>query len=134
MSATPNNAAPGWDNARPLQPAAARETRVADGHNALQGLLAFACVHQQAARRKREAQGPVDSPLKFSREEELALDEILQLVAARAVAITGADGVAIALAKERAIVCRASAGKIAPDAGVRLDPNAGFSGACLRSG
>jgi N-acetylmuramoyl-L-alanine amidase/putative methionine-R-sulfoxide reductase with GAF domain len=134
MSATPNNAAPGWDNARPLQPAAARETRVADGHNALQGLLAFACVHQQAARRKREAQGPVDSPLKFSREEELALDEILQLVAARAVAITGADGVAIALAKERAIVCRASAGKIAPDAGVRLDPNSGFSGACLRSG
>jgi N-acetylmuramoyl-L-alanine amidase/putative methionine-R-sulfoxide reductase with GAF domain len=134
MSATPNNAAPGWDNARPLQPAAARETRVADGHNALQGLLAFACIHQQAARRKREAQGPVDSPLKFSREEELALDEILQLVAARAVAITGADGVAIALAKERAIVCRASAGKIAPDAGVRLDPNSGFSGACLRSG
>jgi N-acetylmuramoyl-L-alanine amidase len=134
MSATPNNAAPGWDNARPLQPAVARETQAADGHNALQGLLAFACVHQQAARRKREAQGPVDSPLKFSREEELALDEILQLVAARAVAITGADGVAIALAKERAIVCRASAGKIAPDAGVRLDPNSGFSGACLRSG
>ena len=134
MSATPNNAAPGWDEARPLQPAVARETRVADGHNALQGLLAFACIHQQAARRKREALGAVDSPLKFSREEELALDEILQLVAARAVAITGADGVAIALAKERAIVCRASAGKIAPDAGVRLDPNSGFSGACLRSG
>ena len=134
MSATPNNAAPGWDSARPLQPAVARETQVADGHNALQGLLAFACIHQQAARRKREAQGPLDSPLKFSREEELALDEILQLVAARAVAITGADGVAIALAKERAIVCRASAGKIAPDAGVRLDPNSGFSGACLRSG
>lgn len=134
MSATPNNAAPGWDNARPPQPVTAKEIREADGHNALQGLLAFACIHQQAARRKREAQGPTDSPLRFSREEELALDEILQLVAARAIAITGADGVAIALAKDRSIVCRASAGKIAPDAGVRLDPNSGFSGACLRSG
>ena len=130
MSATPNNAAPGWD-ARPLTPAPARE---ADGHNALQGLLAFACIHQQAARRKREVQSPSDSSLRFSREEELALDEILQLVAVRAIAITGADGVAIALAKDRAIVCRASAGKIAPDPGVKLDPNSGFSGACLRSG
>ena len=134
MSATPNNAAPGWDKARPLPPTPARETREADGHNALQGLLAFACIHQQAARRKRETQSPSDSSLRFSREEELALDEILQLVAVRAIAITGADGVAIALAKDRAIVCRASAGKIAPDPGVKLDPNAGFSGACLRSG
>src|SRR5215831_465110 len=134
MSATPNNAAPGWDNARPLQPAAVKDTGEGDGHNALQGLLAFACIHQQAARRKREAQGPTDSPLRLSREEELALDEILQLVAVRAIAITGADGVAIALAKDRAIVCRASAGKIAPDPGVKLDPNSGFSGACLRSG
>jgi len=133
MSATPNNAAPGWD-ARPLTPAPARETREADGHNALQGLLAFACIHQQAARRKREVQSPSDSSMRFSREEELALDEILQLVAVRAIAITGADGVAIALAKDRAIVCRASAGKIAPDPGVKLDPNSGFSGACLRSG
>ena len=134
MSATPNNAAPGWDNARPLTPAPARETREPDGRNALQGLLAFACIHQQAARRKREAQSTSDSSLRFSREEELALDEILQLVAVRAIAITGADGIAIALAKDRAIVCRASAGKIAPDPGVRLDPNSGFSGACLRSG
>jgi N-acetylmuramoyl-L-alanine amidase len=134
MSATPNNAAPGWDKARPLHPAAVKDTREGDGHNALQGLLAFACIHQQAARRKREAQGPTDSPLRFSREEELALDEILQLVAVRAIAITGADGVAIALAKDRAIVCRASAGKIAPDPGIKLDPSSGFSGACLRSG
>jgi N-acetylmuramoyl-L-alanine amidase/putative methionine-R-sulfoxide reductase with GAF domain len=131
MSATPNNAAPGWENARTLTPAQVRDTRQADGHNALQGLLAFACIHQQAARRKGQI---AESPPRFSREEELALDEILQLVAARAIAITGADGVAIALAKDRAIVCRACAGKITPDPGVRLDPSAGFSGACLRSG
>jgi N-acetylmuramoyl-L-alanine amidase/putative methionine-R-sulfoxide reductase with GAF domain len=134
MSATPNNAAPGWGDARTLPPASAQVTPEADGHNALQGLLAFACIHQQAARRRREAQNTADSSLRLSREEELALDEILQLVAVRAIAITGADGVAIALAKDRAIVCRASAGKIAPDPGVKLDPNSGFSGACLRSG
>ena len=134
MSATPNNAATGWDKARPLPPTPARDAHEADGHNALQGLLAFACIHQQAARRKRETQSLSDPSLRFSREEELALDEILQLVAVRAIAITGADGVAIALAKDRAIVCRASAGKIAPDPGVKLDPSSGFSGACLRSG
>jgi N-acetylmuramoyl-L-alanine amidase/putative methionine-R-sulfoxide reductase with GAF domain len=135
MSATPNNAAPGWENARPLPTSQALDPREADGRNALQGLLAFACIHQQAARRKRDAAStPSDPALRLSREEELALDEILQLVAARALAITGADGVAIALAKDRAIVCRACAGKIAPDAGVRLDPSAGFSGACLSSG
>ena len=54
------------------------------------------------------------------------------MVTERALAITGADGIAIALAEGDAIVCRASAGSIAPDAGVRLDPNSGFSGACLR--
>jgi len=135
MSATPNNAGVGWDDARTLTPSPAKESREADGRNALQGLLAFACIHQQGARRKREAlSNSSDLSPRFSREEEFALDEILQLVAARAIAMTGADGVAIALAKDRAIVCRACAGKIAPDPGVKLDPNAGFSGACLRSG
>jgi N-acetylmuramoyl-L-alanine amidase len=42
--------------------------------------------------------------------------------------------VAIALAENDAIVCCASAGQIAPDAGVTLNPNSGFSGACFRSG
>ncbi len=66
--------------------------------------------------------------------EQFVLDEVLQLVAERALAITGADGVAIAMAEDHQIICRASAGKIAPDAGARLDPNSGFSGACFRSG
>src|SRR5439155_4100205 len=51
----------------------------------------------------------------------------------RALTITGADGVAIALAQNNAIICRASAGTIAPDAGMRLDPNSGFSGASFRT-
>src|SRR5262249_31424705 len=63
-----------------------------------------------------------------------ALDEVLQLVADRAYSITGASGVAIALAEDNAVICRASTGEVAPDRGARIDPNSGFSGACLRSG
>jgi N-acetylmuramoyl-L-alanine amidase/putative methionine-R-sulfoxide reductase with GAF domain len=106
------------------------------GRNALQALLAFACIHEQAARRRAPKKDVEPSSEKSPRssEEEFRLDEVLQLVAARAISITGADGVAIALAEENAIVCRASAGRIAPDPGIKLDPNSGFSGACLRGG
>lgn len=100
------------------------------GQDALQALLAFASLHEQATKRWK----PEFSKVLISKDEEFALDEVLRLVAARAVSITGADGVAIAIADENAIVCRASLGSIAPPPGVRLDPNSGFSGACLRGG
>jgi N-acetylmuramoyl-L-alanine amidase/putative methionine-R-sulfoxide reductase with GAF domain len=149
MSATPNNAGAGWGGPpAEVSPAGlGRTDDLADdpardgGRNALQALLAFACIHQQAVQRRALKDSP--SSLRASpalqtspsfKEEEFALDEVLQLVAARAISITGADGVAIALAEENAIVCRASAGRIAPDPGIKLDPSAGFSGACLRSG
>ncbi len=38
------------------------------------------------------------------------------------------------LVEGNGLICRASAGKIAPERGARLDPKSGFSGACLRSG
>jgi N-acetylmuramoyl-L-alanine amidase len=157
MSANPNNAEAGWASqpvevpAPGLVPANGRADDTTDdsGSNALQALLAFACLHEQAAQRralKNSAASLENAPALQTasaskapkapkeREEEFALDEVLQLVAARAVAITGADGIAIALAEENAIVCRATFGRIAPDKGIRLDPEAGFSGACLRSG
>src|SRR5450631_1090734 len=154
MSANPNNPDARWVT-QPAKEPAAVPSRADDpthdaGPNALQALLAFACLHEQAARHRAwkdsatfvqtlPALQPLP-PLETSRrsppskEEEFALDEVLQLVAARAVAITGADGVAIGLAGENAIVCRASFGRIAPDKGIKLDPDAGFSGACLSSG
>src|SRR6266851_1211413 len=134
MSATPNHAGAGW--AGPLAGVSDLRAHVPDesgaGRDALQALLAFACIHEQAARH-RQLKDSGDSAA-TSTSEQFGLDEVLRLVAARALSITGADGVAIALAEENAIVCRASVGTIAPDPGVRLDPNSGFSGACLRSG
>ena len=125
MSTTLNNVGRGWivpPFQAPLPGVSARD----DQRNALQALLAFACIHEQAARRDHlESADP---------QEEFALEEILELVAQRALSITAADGLAIALAGEDAVVCRVSAGRIAPDPGVKLDPASGFSGACLRSG
>jgi N-acetylmuramoyl-L-alanine amidase len=106
------------------------------GHEALQALLAFAALHEQV--RTRRAQQVRDGGRSSAEDdwqvEHFLLDEVLQLVAERALAITGADGMAVAWAEGDAIVCRASAGSIAPDAGIRLDPNSGFSGECLVSG
>ena len=106
------------------------------GHEALQALLAFSALHQQIrTRRAKQLRDGVRITTEDDWQlEHFVLDEVLQLVAERALAVTGADGVAIALAEGEAIVCRASAGSIAPDAGIRLDPNSGFSGECLVSG
>ena len=108
---------------------------LAPSHEALQALLAFSSLHEQIRQRRvREAHNGVASdPTDVWELEQFVLDEVLHLVAERALAITGADGIAIALAEGDAIVCRASAGTIAPDAGARLDPKSGFSGACLRT-
>jgi N-acetylmuramoyl-L-alanine amidase/putative methionine-R-sulfoxide reductase with GAF domain len=102
------------------------------GRDALQALLAFAALHEQV--RQRRVHADKDDGGDVAQLEQFVLDEVLQLVAERARALTGADGVAIALAEGDAIVCHGSTGKIAPDPGVRLDPTAGFSGACLSSG
>ena len=109
-----------------------------DQREALQTLLAFSTLHEQIRRRRAEearrygsALGSVDNAWEF---EQFVLDEVLKLVAERALTITGADGIAIALAEGDEIICRASAGTMAPDRGVRLDAKAGFSGACFRTG
>jgi len=103
---------------------------------AFQALLAFSAFHQQIRQRPAAGEGTSDPS---SREDTLqlerfVLDEVLQLVAERGLAITGADGVAIAMAEGNAIVCRGACGAVSPDIGARLDPNSGFSGACLVSG
>lgn len=115
----------------------AKPSRPADEREALQALLAFSTLNDQIRRRReddarRYADGlaPADNAWEY---QQFVLDEVLQLVAERAQSITGADGIAIALAEGDAIICRASVGSMAPDRGARIDPKAGFSGACLVS-
>jgi N-acetylmuramoyl-L-alanine amidase/putative methionine-R-sulfoxide reductase with GAF domain len=106
--------------------------------NALQALLAFSALHEQVRRRKalaaqhRAFDAGVLAP-EFDDGEQFLLDEVLQLVAERAIAITGADGLAIALAENDEIVLRASAGMVRPDVGARIDRDSAFSGASFRT-
>ena len=106
--------------------------------NTLQALLAFLALHELVRRRKtletrRTADdGTVPEP-ELEEGEQFTLDEVLQLVADRAVAITGADGLAIALAENNEIVLRAVAGTVRPDWGARIDRDSAFSGACFRT-
>jgi N-acetylmuramoyl-L-alanine amidase len=109
--------------------------------DALQALLAFSALHDQVRRRKTlaarhngfDAGAPVAPSAEFDPAEQFVLDEVLQLVAERAVAITGADGLAIALAENNEIVLRAAAGAVRPDVGARIDRDSAFSGACFRT-
>src|SRR5579863_1081044 len=130
---------PDWTKA---SNASSRTTPYADERpapqNALQTLLAFSALHEQVRRRKalgaKHAAFESTTPVaEFDPEEQFVLDEVLQLVAERAVAITGADGLAIALAENNEIVLRAAAGAVRPDVGARIDRDSAFSGACFRS-
>jgi N-acetylmuramoyl-L-alanine amidase/putative methionine-R-sulfoxide reductase with GAF domain len=108
------------------------------GGDALQALLAFSALHQQVRQRRALAsrhQGfeTIAPPAEFEAVEQFVLDEVLQLVAERAIAITGADGLGIALAENSEIVLRASAGAIKPDRGQRIQRDSAFSGACFRT-
>jgi len=105
--------------------------------DALQALLAFSSLHEQVRRRKalatRHTAFDGGAPAQeFEASERFVLDEILQLVAERAIAITGADGLAIALAENNEIVLRAAAGSVRPDIGARIDRESAFSGASFR--
>jgi len=73
----------------------------------------------------------------FERElhpSEIQLEPAINVIAERAQALTGASGAAIALRHGDEIVCRARAGRTAPDLGVRLQTNSGISADCVRTG
>jgi N-acetylmuramoyl-L-alanine amidase/putative methionine-R-sulfoxide reductase with GAF domain len=123
-----------------LYEGASHETREfrPSGRDALQALLAFSAMHQQVRQRRALASRhngfeTIPRPAEFESAEQFVLDEVLQLVAERAIAITGADGLGIALAENNEIVLRASAGAIKPDVGQRIQRDSAFSGACFRT-
>jgi N-acetylmuramoyl-L-alanine amidase len=106
--------------------------------NTLQALLAFLALHEQVRRRKtldtrRTGDDGAVPEAELEEREQFTLEEVLQLVADRAIAITGADGLAIALAENNGIVLRAAAGTVRPDLGARIDRDSAFSGACFRT-
>jgi transcriptional regulator with GAF, ATPase, and Fis domain len=62
------------------------------------------------------------------------LEPAIGVITERAQALTGATGAAIALRKGKEVICRARAGRTAPDLGVRLQTESGISARCLRTG
>jgi TonB family protein len=64
---------------------------------------------------------------------DLALEIVLNEVVEQACLTTGATGAAIALERDREMVCRASSGATAPQLGSRLDAASGLSGECIRT-
>ncbi|HXY13267.1 MAG TPA: GAF domain-containing protein [Terriglobales bacterium] len=66
--------------------------------------------------------------------DEIELEPAISVIAERAQVLTGATGAAIALRHGDEIVCRARAGRTAPDLGVRLQTESGISADCVRTG
>ncbi|MGA9641050.1 MAG: TonB family protein [Terriglobales bacterium] len=65
---------------------------------------------------------------------EHQLDPMLAAIADAALVLTGASGVALAMWKDGAMLCRARSGETAPALGARLSADKGISGECLRKG
>ena len=65
---------------------------------------------------------------------EIDLEPGISIITERAQALTGATGAAIALRRGSEIICRARAGRTAPDIGVRLQTDTGLSADCVRTG
>jgi GAF domain-containing protein len=77
---------------------------------------------------------PYDAVELEIRPEEMELEPGISVIAEKAQSLTGATGAAIALRNGNEIVCRARAGRTAPDLGVRLQTNTGLSAECVRKG
>jgi putative methionine-R-sulfoxide reductase with GAF domain len=65
---------------------------------------------------------------------QLDLEPAISAITERAQHLTGATGAAMALRAGEEIVCRARAGRTAPDLGVRLQTGGGISAEAVRSG
>ncbi len=78
-----------------------------------------------------EAGSLTASPFSVSK---IDLEPAIGVITERAQSLTRATGAAIALKKGNEVICRARAGRTAPDIGVRLQTDSGVSAECLRKG
>jgi N-acetylmuramoyl-L-alanine amidase len=104
---------------------------------ALRALLAFSDLREQIRNRRMAAGCASDGDLFET--ERFIRDEVLQLIADRAQAITQADGIVVALAEGSAnewpeMVCRAASGPLAVERGIHLIRDSEFLRDCLESG
>jgi GAF domain-containing protein len=103
--------------------------------NENRALASFATL----APRRNHARAMLTSPAPASVHPEIStgdfdLEPAMSVITERAQALTGATGAAIALRRGAEIVCRARAGRTAPDLGVRLQTESGISADCVRTG
>jgi putative methionine-R-sulfoxide reductase with GAF domain len=99
--------------------------------------VSFAALAPGRSHVRRSAQPSAVAPAgpaPASSPAEVDLEPAISLIAERAQALTGASGAAIALRKGDEMVCRARAGRTAPDLGVRLQSDSGISADCVRTG
>ncbi len=89
---------------------------------------------RQLARTFMFPQPKTDAALENISAFDLDLAPAIDIITDRAQVMTRATGAAIALNRGRDIVCRARAGRTAPDLGVRLQTESGISGHCVRTG
>lgn len=76
-----------------------------------------------------------DHPLiEHANRQQIDLEPAIGMITERAQVLTGATGAAMALRKGDEVICRARAGRTAPDLGVRLQTDSGISAECLRTG
>jgi GAF domain-containing protein len=89
---------------------------------------------KQVARTFQFPQPKTEAALEDISAFDLNLAPAIDIITDRAHVMTRATGAAIALNRGRDIVCRARAGRTAPDLGVRLQTESGISGHCVRTG
>lgn len=100
---------------------------------AMRALLAYSELHERIRNRRADlAPGAPDWDL--FQTEQFVLDEVLQLICDRCMAITHADGVLIALSEGSELLCHASAGPMAVARGIPLPRESEFLLDCLDSG
>src|SRR5712671_57215 len=100
---------------------------------ALGALLAFSDLHQRI--RNRRAEGTASaSDVDLFQTERFVLDEVLQLICDRALAITQADAILIALQEGPDLICRAASGTLGGERGTPLPLDSEFLQDCLDSG
>lgn len=103
---------------------------------AFEALLACAFLKQQIDLRRQVTMDERRPRTQAERQQSIwgrGMDGVLALLTDRTLAITGANGAAIALAEPRGVVCRASSGN-APPVGSIVDLQSGFSGLALLTG